>query len=144
MKRRILSLALSCLVAIALGGTALAGMDDWLSKGLDSQLGKQLGLSSDQTKGGMGAFVGLAKEKLSTADYDKLAGAIPGADKYLSKAKKMGVLDKPLENTSGLNAALSKLGIPEDKVAQFVPAVKGLVGQLGGPEIQGIMSKFLD
>ena len=128
---------------VALTAVAYAsGLDSMLSKGMDSTLAKQLGISSDQAKGGMGSVLALGKEKLSSADYSKLAGAIPGADKYVSKAKEMGV-KTPLKDTNGLNAALAKLGIPPDKAAKFVPAVKSLVGQVGGPEIQGILSKFL-
>lgn len=132
------------LVSLALTGTVWAsGLDSMLSKGMDSSLAKQLGLSSDQTKGGMGAILGLGKEKLSSVDYNKLAGSIPGADKYLAKAKDLGLMKQPLKDTNGLNAAFSKLGIPADKASQFVPAVKTLVGQVGGPEIQGILTKFL-
>jgi hypothetical protein len=128
----------------ALTGASQAGsLDSMLSKGLDSTLAKQLGVTSDQAKGGMGSILALGKEKLSSVDYGKLAGAIPGADKYIAKAKDMGVLKAPLGDTNGLNAALAKLGIPADKVAQFTPAVKQLVGQVGGPEIEGILSKFL-
>ena len=98
-------------------------MDSMLGKDLDSIVAKQLGLTSDQSKGGIGAMLGLAKEKLNAVDFDKIAAVVPGADKYVSKAKKMGLLDKPLKNKEGLDAALAKAGIPKDKSGEFLTTV---------------------
>ena len=117
--------------------------DSLLGKDLDSLLGKQLGLTSDQSKGGIGAILGLAKEKLSSADFDKIAAAIPGADKYVAKAKKLGLLDKPMGNKEGLNGAFSKLGISQEKAAKMVPTVTDLMGKMGGDQVKSLMSSAL-
>jgi hypothetical protein len=134
---------LLCAIALAVGTSSAGWLDSVMGKDLDSLLSKQLGLTSDQSKGGIGAILGMAKEKLLAGDYDKLAEAIPGADGYLSKARKLGVLNSPITNTDGLNAAFEKLGVPKDKASQFVPAVTQLVGQAGGPEVQKILSGLL-
>ena len=118
-------------------------MDSLLGKDLDSLVGKQLGLTGDQSKGGIGAILGLAKEKLTSNDFDKIAAAVPGADKYVSKAKKLGLLDKPLGGKDGLASALQKLGIPEDKSKTFVTTVTEMIGQAGGEQVQKLMSSLL-
>jgi hypothetical protein len=136
---------LACALAVlGLGSSAWAGFTESLPwKDLDSLLGKQLGLTGDQSKGGIGAILGLAKEKLSSADFDKIAEAVPGAGGYVKKAKKMGLLDKPLGGKEGLAAAFTKLGIPQDKAAQLVPAVTELVGQIGGDQAKALLTSVL-
>ena len=135
---------LACAIALIVGGTASAGwLDSIMGKDLDSLIGKQLGLTGDQSKGGIGAILGMAKEKLSAGDYDKLAAAIPGADKYLSKARKLGVLNSPIQNRAALNDALAKLGIPKETADQFVPAVTEMLAQTGGEEVKAVLSSFL-
>lgn len=145
MKTRRWLMGMACVVAcLSIGSSFGAGWTDSLmGKDLDSLLGKQLSLTSDQSKGGIGAILGLVKEKMSSADFDKIAAAIPGADKYVSKAKKLGLLDKPLQNKEGLDAAFSKLGIPQDKAAKMVPTVTDLVGTIGGDQVKSLMSGIL-
>jgi hypothetical protein len=65
---------------------------------------------------------------------------VPGADKYLAKARKLGLFDKAIENKDGLNAALTKLGIPKDTSAQFVTAVTDWIGRAGGDSVKELMS----
>lgn len=119
-------------------------MDSVLGKDLDSIVAKQFGLKGDQSKGGIGAILGLAKEKLTATDYDKIAAAVPGADKYVSKAKKLGLLDKPLKNKEGLDAALTKVGIPKDKSGDFLTTVTQMIGNAGGDEVKKLMSSVVD
>jgi hypothetical protein len=103
---RWLVVLVSVVALLGFGSISWAGMTDSLtSKGIDSLLGKQLGLTGDQSKGGIGAIMGLAKEKLSPADFGKIASAVPGTDKYISKAKSLGLLDKPLNNQAGRDGA---------------------------------------
>ena len=54
--------------------------------GLTNALTSQLGISEAQAGAAVGSVLGLAKGKLSPEDYTKLAGAIPGADKFLAMA----------------------------------------------------------
>ena len=136
--------ALSLVVATGIGSSLAAGFTDSLvGKDIDSLLAKQLGLTSDQSKGGIGAIFGLAKEKMSSADFDKIAKAIPGAEKYVSKARKLGLLDKPLGNKEGLSAAFTKLGLSKETADKMIPAVNDLVGIIGGEEAKSMMQKVV-
>jgi len=129
---------------LGIASSGRAGLTDSLmGKDLDSLLGKQLGLTGDQSKGGIGAMLGLAKEKLSPADFGKIAAVIPGADKYLSKAKQLGLLDKPLKDKEGLGGAFTKLGIPQDKSAKMVPTFTELVGKMGGDQVKSLLASAL-
>ncbi|HEX4824301.1 MAG TPA: DUF2780 domain-containing protein [Candidatus Polarisedimenticolaceae bacterium] len=118
-------------------------MNSALGKDLGSVVAKQFGLTSDQSKGGIGAILGLAKEKLTSNDFDKIAAAVPGADKYVAKAKKMGLLDKPLENKDGLNAALAKAGIPKEKSGDFLTTVTQMISNVGGDEVKKLMASVV-
>ena len=143
-RNRWLVLVVSLAAILGLSSAASAGLTDSLtSAGLDSLLGKQLGLTSDQSKGGIGAILGMAKGKLSPDDYAKVASAIPGADKYVSKAKSLGLLDKPIKDKSGLDGAFSKLGIPQDKADKMVPTVTDLVGKAGGSRASSLLAGAL-
>ena len=143
-RNRWLMVLVSVFAILGLNTGAWAGLADSLGgMGIDSLLGKQLGITGDQSKGGIGAILGLAKEKLSPADYGKVASAIPGADKYVAKAQAAGLLDKPLKDKSGLDGAFSKLGIPKDKSDKMVPTVTDLVGKAGGSEAKSLLSGAL-
>ena len=146
--KKVLWVALCSLVLAASSSGAFAGeasnmMDSMLGKDLDSIVAKQFGLTSDQSKGGIGAILGLAKEKLTSNDFDKIAAAVPGADKYVSKAKKLGLLDKPLKDKEGLDAAFTKVGIPKDKSGDFLATVTQMIGNAGGEEVKKLMSSVL-
>lgn len=143
-RNRWLVLLVSVVALLGLNPPTWAGLGSSLtSTGIDALLGKQLGITGDQSKGGIGAILGLAKEKLSPADYGKVASAIPGADKYVSKAQSLGLLEKPLKDKSGLDGAFSKLGIPKDKSEKMVPTVTDLVGKAGGSEAKALLSGAL-
>ena len=130
-------------VSGAVAGTAGEMMDSALGKDLDSIVAKQFGLTGDQSKGGIGALLALGKEKLKAVDYDKIAAAVPGADKYVAKAEKLGLLDKPVGNKSGLEAALTKVGIPKDQVGPFLDTVTQMIGNVGGDEVKKLLASFL-
>ena len=131
------------LVVVASSVSAAPWMDSLLGKDLDSLVGKQLGLTGDQSKGGIGAILGLAKEKLNAVDFDKIAAVVPGADKYVSKAKKMGLLDKPIGNKAGLTSAFQKIGLSEEQGKQLLSTVTDMIGKAGGESVQKLMSSFL-
>lgn len=132
-------------IAAGVGSSAWgAGWSDSLmGKDLDSLLGKQLGLTGDQSKGGIGAIFGLAKEKMTSADFDKMTSTVPGVDKYVSKAKKLGLLDKPIGNKDGLSAAFTKLGISKENADKMIPAVTDLVGIIGGEQAKTMLQSVL-
>ena len=80
---------------------------------------------------------------MTSADFDKMTATVPGVDKYVSKAKKLGVLDKPVGNTEGLSAAFQKLGISKENADKMIPAVTDLVGIIGGEEAKNMLIKVL-
>ncbi len=80
---------------------------------------------------------------LSKGDFDKVAGAIPGASKYLDKAKSLGAFTGSIGNSAGLNTALGKLGIPPETAAKFVPTVTDYVGKIGGSKVGALLKSAL-
>ena len=142
-RRFFVVMVVAALTGFGLNAHAAAWTDQMLGKDLDSLVAKQLGLTGDQSKGGIGAMLGLAKEKLKAVDYDKIAKVVPGAESYVSKAKKLGLLDKPIESKSNLAAAFTKLGIPKDKAEQLVPTVTTMIGNVGGDEVRKLLSEVL-
>jgi hypothetical protein len=137
-----------------LSGTAYAGdpvtSDSLMSsvKSLGSSqltglLTQQLGVTQNQAEGGVGSMLKLAQEKLSAGDFDMIARAVPGAQKYLDKARSLGAYAGALNNLEGLNGALSKLGIPPETAARFVPAVTNFVGKAGGSKVGNLLKSAM-
>jgi Protein of unknown function VcgC/VcgE (DUF2780) len=120
--------------------TASAGS----AAGLTSSLGTSLGLTSDQASGAVGSVLSLAQSKLPASDYTKVATALPGADTYVQKAKDLGAVPSDgITDTSGLNAAYSKLGISPEIGSQITPLVTNYVGKVAGPTVGGLLSSVL-
>jgi len=113
------------------------------SSSLSGLLTSQLGVTQNQAEGGIGSMLKLAQEKLVKGDYDKVAGAIPGASKYLDKAKKLGAYSGSVGNMAGLNSALGKLGIPPETANKFVPMITDYVGKIGGPKVGALLKSAL-
>src|SRR5262245_51749954 len=68
--------------------------------GLIDALTGQLGVTGEQALGGTGALLGLAKNKLSGADYSQLAKAVPGIDQ-LAGSNALAGLGGNLGNIGG-------------------------------------------
>jgi hypothetical protein len=113
------------------------------SGSLTGLLSKNLGVSQNQAEGGVGSMLKLAQEKLSAGDFDMVAKAVPGAQKYLDKAKSLGAYTGAVNNAAGLNGALAKLGIPPETAAKFVPAVTNYVGKIGGSKVGALLKSAL-
>jgi len=126
----------------ALKSTANSAMNS-ASGSLTSMLSSKLGVTQNQAEGGVGSILKLAQEKLSAGDFDQVAKAIPGASKYLDKAKSLGAYTGALGNLAGLNGALSKLGIPPETSAKLIPAVTNYVGKIGGSKTGALLKSAL-
>jgi hypothetical protein len=111
--------------------------------GLTSTLGSSLGLSTDQASGAVGSVLALSQAKLPASDYAKVAGALPGADTYVQKAKDLGVDTSSITDMNGLNAAYSKLGISPEVGSQITPLVTNYVGKAAGPTVGSLLSSVL-
>ena len=109
---------------------------------LSSLLTKQLGVSDQQASGGVGSMLQLAKEKLSAGDFDSVAKAIPGSQKYLDSAKQL-LGGSKVGDASGLQSAFSKLGMSPDMVNKFKPIVTNYAGELGGPQVKSLLESAL-
>ena len=108
---------------------------------LASVLQGQLGIDQQQAEGGIGSMLSLVNQKLAAGDFDKLAGMIPGADKYLQSEKDLGAVTAPLKNLEDLNSALASLGISPETVAKSVPTVTEYLGKLGGDYTMSMLRK---
>jgi hypothetical protein len=133
----------ACLLAVACmpGCSEMKSMAG-NSSGLTSLLTKQLGVTDTQASGGVGSMLKLAQEKLSAGDFDQIAKAIPGSDKYLASAKQLlggaNVGDK-----AGLQSAFSKLGMSPSMVDKFTPIVTQFVGGTGGEQAKNLLAGAL-
>jgi len=102
-----------------------------------------LGVTDAQAQGGLGSILTLAQEKLAKGDFDKIAQVIPGSQKYLDAAKKLGAVTGPVTNSAGLDSAYSRLGIPPAKAANFTPTVLDAVGKVGGESVRNLLAGAL-
>jgi hypothetical protein len=130
-------LVLNALLAVGLPSASHAAFDPYKT------LGTTLGLSKDQMQGGVGSVLKLAQEKLQKGDFDKVAAAIPGASKYLDKAKSLGAFTGNLNNLAGLNGALGKLGIGPDMASKFLSQLPDVVSKTGGEDVGKLLSGVL-
>jgi len=113
------------------------------SNSLTSLLTSKLGITQNQAEGGVGSILKLAQEKLAKGDFDKVASSIPGAQKYLDKAKSLGAFSGSVGNLAGLNGALGKLGIPPETAQKLVPYVTNYVGKIGGSKVGALLKSAL-
>lgn len=152
MQRR--KLLLAFLLVLPFAGAAAAGdplntdalmstAKSAASGSLTGLLTKQLGVTQNQAEGGVGSMLKLTQEKLSAGDFDMVAQAVPGAQKYLDKAKSLGAYTGAVNNAAGLNGALTKLGIPPETSAKFMPLVTNYVSKVGGPKVGALLKSAL-
>jgi hypothetical protein len=136
----------SLLFAAALLAALLTGCESMKSAAggsdLTSLLTKQLGVTQAQADGGVGSMLQLAKEKLTTGEFDSIAKAIPGSQKYLDSAKQ-ALGGGKIGDASGLQSAFSKLGMSPDMVNKFKPIVVEYGGQVGGPQVKSLLQTAL-
>jgi Protein of unknown function VcgC/VcgE (DUF2780) len=137
--------ALFALLSLPLAGSAqdLASVTSAMKDPLTKMLTSQLGVTEKQATGGIGSYLTLLQEKLAKGDFDKIAGYIPGASKYMDTAKSLGAVTGPLKNLAGLNGALGKLGMNSDTVAKFAPTVTQYLGKLGGDSVTKMLAGAL-
>jgi hypothetical protein len=141
MNRRVLLLAtLSLPFAVTAQTPSLGSLTSALKDPLLKALTSQLGITTDQARGGVGSYLLLAREKLAKGDFDKIAALVPGASKYMDSAKQLGAVTGPLKNLAGLNGALSKLGMKPETAAKFAPTVTNYLGTVGGGGVKQMLA----
>ena len=139
---RLLAVAVCLMISALLPGCAQMQSMTGQSADITTLLTKQLGVTDAQAGGGVGAMLKLAQEKLSAGDFDQIAKAIPGADKYLANAKQL-LGGANIGNKAGLQGAFSKLGMSPSMVDQFIPIVTQFVGQTGGEQAKTLLAGAL-
>lgn len=128
------------------------------------QLIKQLGVNEGQAKGGAGLIFKVAKEKLDSGEFHRLAAAIPNMTDLMSSAPDpgeegglmgsigsaastfAGLGGKKMESLSTLSqlaGGFSQLGLSADMVGKFIPIVLAFVQNQGGDPAKGLLEKVL-
>lgn len=145
---------MACLsVVFLLGQFGFAQKATPASPELVGQLSKELSITPAQATGGAGALFGVAKSRLSPADFSKVAAAVPGMGNFLKAAPAP-------DNTSGLSSltgslpgglgglastagSFQKLGLSPDMVGKFVPILTKFVEGKGGASAASLLSGAL-
>ena len=112
------------------------------STGLTSTLVNRLGVSETQAAGGVGSILAFAQQHLAAGDFDLVAKAIPGSEKYLGMAKQL-LGATPVSDKAGLQGAFSKLGMSPDMLSKFTPIVTDYVGKTGGQQAGNLLAGVL-
>jgi outer membrane murein-binding lipoprotein Lpp len=100
------------------------------------------GLSQKQAAGGLGAVMSLAQTRLG-GDFGQLAKLMPSAEKYLQVAKDAGLLDKPITNVAGLNAAFQNLGMDPMQAKGLLDAASSFASKQGGDAGRNLLARAL-
>jgi hypothetical protein len=124
---------------------------------LVEQLVKNLGVSEDAAKGGSGLIFKMAKEKLDSGDFSKVAGAIPDIGDLMKSAPEsggvLGGLGKlasgfgggagQLGNLASLAGGFSKLGLDSGMIGKFIPIILAFAQSKGGDVVKSLLQKAL-
>ncbi len=119
----------------------------------------QLGVSDDQARGGLGALLRVAREKLGQGDFARVEHQVPGASQMADAAPQpeggggltgaLGSLAGALGGGSagglgklaGLAATFSKLGLDPSMIGKFVPLILSFVQSKGGEGAMQLLAK---
>ena len=120
---------------------------------LVGQLTKELSVTPEQAAGGAGALFGLAKSRLSTADFGKVAAVVPGMSGLLKAApstdKMSGLSSLSSSLPGGLGglastaASFQKLGLSPEMAGKFVPVLTKFVESKGGGGVASLLAGAL-
>jgi len=158
MKTRFDQLRIAGAAALCLFFVPFAGQMQAVSASpeLTKQLTDQLSITPAQASGGAGALFGLAKSRLSPADFSKVAAAVPGIDSLIKSApaaKKgggipgisqvQGSLPGSLGGLASVAGAFQKLGLSPDMAAKFVPILTKFVESKGGSSVASLLAGAL-
>lgn len=119
---------------------------------LVGELVKELAITPSQAQSGAGTLFGVAKSRLSAADFAKVAGAVPNMDGLLAAAPaaagKSG-LEALASQAGGIGSmaaaasTMSKLGLKPDTIARFAPTLIKAVQSKGGAEVGKLLAGAL-
>ncbi len=123
-------------------------------------LTSQLGVNDNQAKGGVGAILNLAKEKLADGDFSQITQALGGdVTEAMNAAPKaeaggvggmlgaatsaLGIDLGGLGKLASLASAFKTLGLDADMIGKFAPIVMEFVKGKGGDGVGEILEKFM-
>jgi uncharacterized protein VcgC/VcgE DUF2780 len=119
---------------------------------LVGELVKELAITPNQAQGAAGTLFGVAKGKLSAADFAKVAGAVPNMEGLLAAApapaSKTG-LEALAAQAGGVGSmvaaasTLSKLGLKPETIAKVAPTLIKVVQSKGGAEVAKLLAGAL-
>jgi hypothetical protein len=123
---------------------------------LTDQLTKALSITPAQASGGAGALFGLAKSRLSPADFNKVAATVPGIQ-TLIKSAPAASKNSATSGLSGLGSSVpgdlgglvslagpfKKLGLSPEMAAKFVPVITKFVESKGGAGVAELLAGAL-
>jgi ABC-type proline/glycine betaine transport system permease subunit len=133
-------LLLSSLLGCSGGGSKDALLSSLTSEPVVTALAQQVGVTSEQAIGGLGAILALARNKVSPAEFSTLTAGIPSAEKYIDAADGMGVNTGEVRDMIQLKDAYKKVGMGEQAVSDFSPAAVNYVRTSGGEAAAAILS----
>jgi|SRR5579862_700452 len=123
------------------------------SSQLVGQLSKELSITRPQARGGAGALFSLAKSRLTSDEFSKIAAAVPGMGGLLKAAPAptqssgLSTLEGSLPGNMGRTAetaeAFHKLGLSPEMATKFVPIMSKFVRSKGGDGTASLLEKAL-
>lgn len=123
------------------------------SSELVGQLSKELSITRPQARGGAGTLFGLAKSRLTSDEFGKIAAAVPGMNGLLKAApvtsqnSGLSSLEGSLPGNMGRTAeaaeAFHKLGLSPTMATKFVPIMSKFVQAKGGQSTASLLEKAL-
>jgi hypothetical protein len=124
-------------LALALIGTtsASAQMPD-----LIATVSARLGVTREQSAGGVGAVFRLAEQRLSPAEFSIIAGSLPGVDGVLDAAPAVAASAGGIDD---LAAPFALLGMPSALIPPFVAIVLDYAGAQGSEPVAGLLRRTL-
>ena len=158
--RTIRSVAGVAALLICLAGNATAqarsNVAGSSSQELIGQLTKALSVTPAQATGGAGALFGLAKSRLSPADFGKVAASVPGIENLIKSAPAVsgnpaasglsGIANSLPGGLGGLASvagSFQKLGLSPQMAAKFVPIIGKFVESKGGAAVAKLLTGAL-
>ena len=117
---------------------------------LAGMLSKELKITPEQATGGAGSLFGLAKNRVSSDDWKKIASSVPGMNGILGAAPKQSAtssLESMVPGKAGGLASVAgsfkKLGLSPKMAAQFVPVLTKYVESKGGAGVASLLGGAL-
>jgi hypothetical protein len=150
---RKISLACLSIVVFIAAQTIPAHSLQPASPELVGELTKGLSITPQQATGGAGTLFGLAKSRLSPADFGKIAAVVPGMGSFLKAAPSTGggsglssltgSLPSNMGGLASAGTAFQKLGLSPGMVEKFVPILTNFVHAKGGASVASLLSGAL-